>query len=133
MNKEESAPSAKKSPKSTARIHIKLTKELKAELAQKAADNHMSLSQLLLQSARKSTITIKLAASPKSSKEFLLMTSAYNKFGAQLNMLVKHCNTYKTNSDSVQVISALIDIERAIQTLSDQVGGGRAHGDARVQ
>ncbi|HBO2527671.1 ribbon-helix-helix protein, CopG family [Pseudomonas aeruginosa] len=131
MNKEESTPSAK-NPKNTTRIHIKLKKDLKAELAQKAADSHMSLSQLLLQSARNSTITIKVVAAPKNSKEFLAMTSAYNKFGAQLNMLVKHCNTYKANSDSVQVISALIDIERAIQTLSDQVIG-EAHGDARIQ
>lgn len=85
-----------------------------------------------MQSARNSTITIKLVAAPKNSKEILAMTSAYNKFGAQLNMLVKHCNTYKTDSDSVRVISALIDIERAIQTLSDHVVGG-AHGDARIQ
>jgi len=113
MSEQENAPRAKK-PLSTTRIHVKLKKEFKAELEKKAADNFMSLSQLLLQSARKSTITIKRVDAPKNSKELLAMTAAYNKFGAQLNMIAKHCNTHKASSDSVKILTALIDIERGI-------------------
>ncbi|MDF5965205.1 hypothetical protein P4055_16305 [Pseudomonas aeruginosa] len=107
----------------TTRIHVKLRKELKAELAKKAADNRMSLSQLLLQSALKSTITIKRVEAPRLSKELLAMTAAYNKFGAQLNMLAKHCNTFKENSDTLRILTALIDIERGIAELKAETVG----------
>lgn len=122
MSEQENAPSAKKTL-STTRIHVKLRKELKAELEKKAADSFMSLSQLLLQSARKSTITIKCVEAPKNSKELLAMTAAYNKFGAQLNMIAKHCNTLKANSDSVKILTALIDIERSVAELKAETLG----------
>ena len=122
MSEQENAPRAKKLL-STTRMHVKLKKELKAELENKAADNFMSLSQLLLQSARKSTITIKRVDAPKNSKELLAMAAAYNKFGAQLNMIAKHCNTFKANSDSVKILTALIDIERSMAELKVEAIG----------
>jgi hypothetical protein len=124
MDEQESAPSAKKTkPLSTTRIYIKLKKELKLELERKAANNYMSLSQLLLQSARKSTITINHIDSPHNSKELLAMMAAYNKFGAQLNMLAKHCNTFKENSDNVKILAALINVERGIADLKAEIIG----------
>ncbi|WP_442514215.1 hypothetical protein [Pseudomonas promysalinigenes] len=124
MDEQESAPSAKKTkPLSTTRIHIKLKKELKLELESKAANNYMSLSQLLLQSARKSTININRIDSPHNSKELLAMKAAYNKFGAQLNMIAKHCNTFKENSDIVKILVALINVERGIADLKAEVIG----------
>lgn len=122
MSKQENAPRAKK-VLSTTRISVKLKKELKSELEKKAADNFMSLSQLLLQSARTSTITIRRVDSPKNSKELLAMTAAYNKFGAQLNMIAKHCNTFKTNSDGIKMLTVLIDIERSIAELKAELLG----------
>jgi hypothetical protein len=122
MSEQENASRAKK-PLSTTRIHVKLKKELKAELEKKAADNFMSLSQLLLQAARKSTITIKRVDAPKNSKELLAMAAAYNKFGAQLNMIAKHCNTFKANSDTLQIMAALINIERGIAELKAETLG----------
>lgn len=122
MSEQKNAPCAKKTA-STTRIHVKLPESLKAELKKKADDNCMSLSQLLLQSARKSTITVKRVEAPKLSKELLAMTAAYNKFGAQLNMLAKHCNTYKENSDTLKVLTALIDIERSIAELKAEILG----------
>lgn len=107
----------------TTRIHVKLRQELKRELELKAVSNHMSLSQLLLQSARNSTITIKKVEAPKLSKEMLVMTAAYNKFGAQLNMLAKHCNTFKEKSETMRVLAALVDIERSIVELRSRVLG----------
>jgi hypothetical protein len=108
---------------STTRIHVKLKQELKRELEQKAANNHMSLSQLLLQSARNSTITIKSVEAPKLTKEMLVMTAAYNRFGAQLNMLAKHCNTFKEKSETMRILTALVDIQRGIAELKSQVFG----------
>lgn len=105
----------------TTRIHVKLKQELKLELEQKAANNHMSLSQLLLQSARNSTITIKRVEAPRLSKEMLVMTAAYNKFGAQLNMLAKHCNTFKEKSETMQILTALLNIQRSVADLKSQV------------
>jgi hypothetical protein len=105
----------------TTRIHVKLKQELKLELKQKAANNHMSLSQLLLQSARNSTITIKRVEAPRLSKEMLVMTAAYNKFGAQLNMLAKHCNTFKEKSETMQILTALLNIQRSVADLKSQV------------
>lgn len=122
MIDKENAPSAKKAV-STARIHVKLKRDLKRELEKKAADNFMSLSQLLLQSARKSTITVKFVEPPKLSKELMVMTAAYNKFGSQLNMLAKHCNTYKENSDTLRILTALLDIERSIAELKAETLG----------
>lgn len=122
MNEQENALRAN-NPLPTTRIHIKLRKELKAELEKKAADNFMSLSQLLLQSARNSTITVRRVDAPKNSKELLALTAAYNKFGAQLNMIAKHCNTFKTNSDSAKILSALIDIERSAAELKAKTLG----------
>jgi len=107
----------------TTRIHVRLKQELKRELEQKAANNHMSLSQLLLQSARNSTITIKSVEAPRLSKEMLVMTAAYNRFGAQLNMLAKHCNTFKEKSETMQIFTALLDIQRGIAELKSQVFG----------
>lgn len=107
----------------TTRIHVRLKQELKRELEQKAANNHMSLSQLLLQSARNSTITIKSVEAPRLSKEMLVMTAAYNRFGAQLNMLAKHCNTFKEKSETMQIFIALLDIQRGIAELKSQVFG----------
>lgn len=109
----------------TTRIHVKLKQELKRELEQKAANNHMSLSQLLLQSARNSTITItiKSVEAPRLSKEMLVMTAAYNKFGAQLNMLAKHCNTFKEKSETMQILTALLNIQRSVAELKSQVFG----------
>lgn len=124
MSEQVNLPKVKIQPKlTTTRIHVKLKKELKAELEKKAADNFMSLSQLLLQSARKSTITIKRVDAPKLSKEMLAMTAAYNKFGAQLNMIAKHCNTFKENSDTLKIITALIGIERGIAELKAETLG----------
>lgn len=105
----------------TTRIHIKLKKHLKAELEQKAADSYMSLSQLLLQSARTSQIIIKRMDAPKFSKELLALTAATNKFGAQLNMVSKHCNYYKSGSDTLKIYQALIDIERGLAELTAAV------------
>jgi len=122
MSEQENAPRAKQILLTT-RIHVKLKKELKVELEKKAADNFMSLSQLLLQSARKSAITIRRVDAPKNSKELLAMTAAYNKFGAQLNMIAKHCNTFKADSDSVKILTALIDIERSIAELKVEMLG----------
>lgn len=122
MIDQESAPRAKKTV-STTRIHVKLKRELKRELEKKAADNFISLSQLLLQSARKSTITVKCVEPPKLSKELMAMTAAYNKFGSQLNMLAKHCNTYKADSDTLRVLTALLDIERSIAELKAETLG----------
>lgn len=122
MSEQENAPSAEKRV-STTRIHVKLKRELKTELEKKAADNHMSLSQLLLQSARKSSITVKRVEAPNNSKELLAMTAAYNKFGAQLNMLARHCNIYKDNTDTLKILAALIDIERGIAELKVQTLG----------
>ncbi len=122
MSEQENAPRARKTV-TTTRIHVKLQKSLKAELEKKADDNYMSLSQLLLQSARKSTITVKRVEAPKLSKELLAMTAAYNKFGAQLNMLAKHCNIYKENSDTLKILTALIDIERGIAELKAEILG----------
>ncbi|WP_161891934.1 MULTISPECIES: hypothetical protein [Pseudomonas] len=122
MSEQENAPSANK-PLSTTRIHVKLRKALKSELEKKAADNFMSLSQLLLQSARNSTITVRRIDAPKNSKELLALTAAYNKFGAQLNMIAKHCNTFKANSDSVKILTALIDIERSVAELKAETLG----------
>ncbi|MDF5977995.1 hypothetical protein P4114_07320 [Pseudomonas aeruginosa] len=51
------------------------------------------------------------------------MTAAYNKFGAQLNMLAKHCNTFKENSDTLRILTALIDIERGIAELKAETVG----------
>lgn len=122
MSEQENAPRAKK-VLSTTRIHVKLQKQLKAELEKKAADNFMSLSQLLLQSARKSTITVRRVDAPKNSNELLVMTAAYNKFGAQLNMIAKHCNTFKTTSDSAKILAALIDIERSVAEMKAEMLG----------
>lgn len=122
MSEQENVPRAEKRV-STTRIHVKLKRELKAELEKKAADNHMSLSQLLLQSACKSTITVKRVEAPHNSNELLAMSAAYNKFGAQLNMLAKHCNTYKENSDTLKILTALIDIERGIAELKAEILG----------
>ena len=119
----------------TTRIHIKLNKEFKAELKQKAADNYLSLSQLLLQSARKSQITVKRVEAPKLSKEFLTLTAATNKFGAQLNIISKHCNYYKGGSDILKIFQALIDVERGLAELRDVILGEAvevAHGTSRV-
>lgn len=107
----------------TTRIHIKLKKDLKAELEQKAADNYMSLSQLLLQSSRNSQITVKRVEAPKLSKEFMALTAATNKFGAQLNMIGKHCNYYKGGSDTLKIFQALIDVERGLAELRDVILG----------
>ena len=52
-----------------------------------------------------------------------MMTAAYNKFGAQLNMLAKHCNTFKASSDSVKILTALINIERGIAELKAETLG----------
>lgn len=122
MSEQENAPRAEKRV-STTRIHVKLKRELKTELEKKAADNHMSLSQLLLQSARKSSITVKRVEAPNNSKELLSMTAAYNKFGAQLNMIARHCNTFKENSDTLKILTALIDIERGITELKTETVG----------
>lgn len=105
----------------TTRIHIKLKKELKAELEKKATDNYMSLSQLLLQSVRNSQITIERVKAPKLSKEFLALTAATNKFGAQLNIISKHCNYYKEGSDTLKILQALIDVERGLAELTNAV------------
>ncbi|RPX68446.1 hypothetical protein IPC705_27975 [Pseudomonas aeruginosa] len=83
----------------------------------------MSLSQLLLQSARKSSITVKRVEAPNNSKELLSMMAAYNKFGAQLNMIARHCNTFKENSDTLKILTALIDIERGITELKAETVG----------
>lgn len=124
MNEQDELPTVKQQSKlTTTRIHIKLKKKLKTELEQKASENFMSLSQLLLQSARTSTITIKRTDAPKSSKELLVMTAAYNKFGSQLNMLAKHCNTFKENSNTMKILSCLIDIERGITELKAELLG----------
>lgn len=127
----EVVPKKKKAaPINTTRIHIKLNKDLKAELAQKAAYNYMSLSQLLLQSARLSQITIKRVEAPKLSKELLALTAATNKFGAQLNMISKHCNFYKNGSDTMKIFQALIDVERGLADLTSAVlAGGVEVGD----
>lgn len=122
MSEEEDALRVKKSV-STTRIHVKLKSALKTELEKKAADNFMSLSQLLLQSARKSSITIKRVEAPNNSKELLAMTAAYNKFGAQLNMLARHCNIYKENTETLKILTALIDIERGIAELKVKTVG----------
>lgn len=105
----------------TTRIYIKLKKVLKAELEKKATDSYMSLSQLLLQSARTSQITIKRVEAPKLSKEFLMLTAATNKFGAQLNIISKHCNYYKNGSDTLKILQALIDIERGLAELTSAI------------
>ncbi|WP_447776587.1 hypothetical protein [Pseudomonas chlororaphis] len=124
MSEQDDFPAVNKQPKiTTTRIHVKLKQQLKRELVQKAADNHMSLSQLLLQSARNSVIIIKHAETPKLSKEMLVMTAAYNKFGAQLNMLAKHCNTFKEKSETMRILIALVDIHRSIAELKSQVVG----------
>lgn len=124
MNEQDKLPTIKKqSNLQTTRIHIKIKKTLKRELEQKAHENFMSLSQLLIQSARTSTITIKRVDAPKSSKEILVMTAAYNKFGSQLNMLAKHCNTYKENSNTMQIVSCLIGIERDMAGLKAELLG----------
>ncbi|MDV6777029.1 hypothetical protein [Pseudomonas aeruginosa] len=122
MSEQENALNAEKRV-STTRIHVKLKRELKTELEKKAADNHMSLSQLLLQSARKSSITVKRVEAPNNSKELLSMMAAYNKFGAQLNMIARHCNTFKENSDTLKILTALIDIERGITELKAETVG----------
>lgn len=122
MNKQKNAQCAQETV-STTRIHLKLKKTLKAQLEEKAASNFMSLSQLLLQSARSSTITIKRVDVAKNSKELLAMTAAYNKFGAQLNMIAKHCNTFKESSDTPRILIALIDIERGISELKASLLG----------
>ncbi|MNI35480.1 hypothetical protein D3C73_895040 [compost metagenome] len=124
MSKQDNLIAVTKPPKiTTTRIHVKLRQELKRELEQKAVSNHMSLSQLLLQSARNCTITIKMVEAPKLSKEMLVMTAAYNKFGAQLNMLAKHCNTFKEKSETMRILAALVDIERSIVELRSRVLG----------
>ncbi|MNP54972.1 Bacterial mobilization protein (MobC) [compost metagenome] len=51
------------------------------------------------------------------------MMAAYNKFGAQLNMLAKHCNTFKENSDNVKILAALINVERGIADLKAEIIG----------
>lgn len=114
---------SRQSKTTSTRIHVKLKQELKRELEQKAVNNHMSLSQLLLQSARNSTITIKRVEAPRLSKEMLVMTAAYNKFGAQLNMLAKHCNTFKEKSETMQILTALLNIQRSVAELKSQVLG----------
>jgi hypothetical protein len=124
MSEQDNFLAVKKQSKiTTTRIHVKLKQELKRELEQKAANNHMSLSQLLLQSARNSTITIKRVEAPRLSKEMLVMTAAYNKFGAQLNMLAKHCNTFKEKSETMQILTALLNIQRGVAELKSQVLG----------
>lgn len=124
MSEQDNFLAVKKQSKiTTTRIHVKLKQELKRELEQKAANNHMSLSQLLLQSARNSTITIKRVEAPRLSKEMLVMTAAYNKFGAQLNMLAKHCNTFKAKSETMQILTALLNIQRGVAELKSQVLG----------
>lgn len=124
MSEQDNFSAAKRQPKvTTTRIHVKLKKELKVELEKKAADNFMSLSQLLLQSARQSKIIVKQIQAPELSKEMLLMTAAQNKFGAQLNMLAKHCNVYKDTSDTLKILTALIDIERGIAELRAEILG----------
>jgi hypothetical protein len=133
----EVAPINKKSPAiNTTRIHIKLNKNLKAELEHKAAVNYMSLSQLLLQSARTSQITIKRVDAPKSSNELLMLTAATNRFGAQLNMISKHCNHYKSGSDALKIYQALIDVERGLVELTAVVLANEAevlNGAPRIQ
>ncbi|WP_069788531.1 hypothetical protein [Pseudomonas salomonii] len=123
MSEQDNLPIKKQPKLQTTRIHVKLKKELKTELKKKAAENFISLSQLLLQSARTSTITIKRIAAPKNTKELLVMTAAYNKFGSQLNMIAKHCNTFKESSNSLKILSCLIDIEREIAQLKDELLG----------
>lgn len=119
----------------TTRIHIKLKKDLKEELEQKAAENYLSLSQLLLQSARNSQITVKRVEAPKLSKEFMVLTAATNKFGAQLNVISKHCNYYKSGSDTLKIFQALIDVERGLAELTTAILGESVevpNGAARV-
>ncbi len=92
----------------------------------------MTVSELIRQSLLRSTIVIKQIAAPHNSKELLMMKSAYDKFGAQLNMIAKHCNTYKVNSDGVKIMTALIQVERSIQDLRGQLSEV-SDGDARIQ
>lgn len=120
----------------TMRIHIKLNKNLKEQLVRKAGDNHLSLSQLLLQSASKSKITVKRVEAPKHSKEFLALAAATNRFGAQLNMICKHCNRYKSSSDTVKIFQALIDVERGLADLRYVILGEAmevSHGASWIQ
>jgi len=50
----------------------------------------------------------------KSEREKIAML---NRLNANMNMIAKHCNIYKSGTDAVEIIAHLIGIEREVKRL----------------
>jgi len=120
------------SHKTSQRIEIRVTAELKQALKERARRAYMSVSQLLIQSALNSKINITVSSKPEKITEILRLTAAVNKVGGQLNMIARHCNYHKGASETAFILQGLSTIEAEMLKLSRAIFG--EPGDvARVQ
>lgn len=105
------------------RIEIRVTSQLKQALKEKAREAHMSLSQLLIQSALNSKIRITISSKPEKNTEILKFTAAVNKLGSQLNMIAKHCNYHKGASETAFILQGLSTVEGEMLKISRAIIG----------
>jgi len=89
-------------------VLIRMTKEEK-EALKKKAEAVGGMSALLRKFAGGARIRDR-----KSEREKIAML---NRLNANMNMIAKHCNIYKSGTDAVEIIAHLIGIEREVKRL----------------
>jgi len=97
--------------KRTKHIKVRVSESERAEIEAKAAATSMSQADLIrLSLSRAKTFTApNLALERERIREI-------SKIGQNLNQIARFCNTHKSNSDTVQILTALVSIEKKIDS-----------------
>jgi len=83
-----------------------------SELEQKASDAGLSKSALV----RTCLDRVRIRNRDDERKRIAML----NRINANLNMIAKWCNTYKHNANSIEVLSALISIEKEVKKIGEK-------------
>lgn len=88
-------------------LRVRFTDSEYSKLKQVSEDADMSMSELVRDNASKKTVRNR-----NDEKQRIAML---NRINANLNMIARWVNTYKSGAEAVQVIAHLSAIERAIE------------------
>lgn len=102
--------------KKTKRVEVRFTEEQFSIVADLAEKSSLTVSEIVRESAV-STEVVTLKPPRKMSPRDKQMVVQVARAGASLNQIAKHCNTYKSDSDTLRVLAELLNIESKLEVL----------------
>lgn len=123
-----SEPQKRKKPLKDKWLHLKVSEAERSALKALASEQKVTVADLVRKSVEeKLTLTHirpRIAKAPTHRADPALL-AALGRLGSNLNQIGRWVNTHKSAADAVQVLSALVEIERQLKVLASERPIGR--------